>query len=163
MKQQGFVLITIILMLTVMTSLVFANMRWVTLYWKRYTDLQRFEERMTQFERMADSLANRFEGHPQVGCFIKYQDDEVLKQSILQNGCKVASYYRYGIHDLGVYPCVKFASTLSSHHWLLSVMDERLPHKLLQLRIATPVPEQPCPKTQIVTIQHSFLTRRLLS
>ena len=162
MKRQGFVLITVILMLTVMSLLVVANMRWVTLYWKRQMDLQRFQENMIQFDQMVYKMADGFDDHPRASCFINTQDTEQLKQTIWHNGCKLSPYYRYGVTDLGVYPCVKFSPTLSTHHWLLSVMDERLPHRMLQCHIATPILEQACPKTQVVMIQDGFLTRRLV-
>lgn len=162
MKRQGFVLITVILMLTVMTLLVVANMRWVNLYWRRHMDLQRFQEHMMQFEQMADKMAARFDNHPQASCFINTQNTEQLKQTIWKNGCRLSPFYRYAVTDLGVYPCVKFSSIISTHHWLLSVMDERLPHRMLQCHIATPILGQSCPKTQVVMIQNSFITRRLV-
>ena len=52
MKQQGFVLMTIIIILTVLTSLVVANLRWVALDWKRYTDLHRFQEMTPHYKAL---------------------------------------------------------------------------------------------------------------
>ena len=159
MKQQGFVLMTIIIILTVMTSFVVANLRWVALDWKRYTDLHRFQEKIMHLEQIAEDLGARLESNVLHGCILDNQDAAVLQSNLLHNGCKFSQHYRYGITDLGVFPCVKLSPKLSTHHWLLTVKDEQLPNKWLQLRIATAEPYQPCQGGRAVYVQSGILTR----
>lgn len=159
MKQNGFVLVAVMLMMTVMTALIIANMRWILLYKKRYQDLQRFQAYSLQFEEHANALAQQFDGHPSTACVSSSQNTASLKQEIGLHGCKFANDYRYMVQAMGDYPCVRFNSELSTQHWLLSAMDQHLPHRVLQFRIATPIPVQYCVKKQIVMIEESILTR----
>ncbi|MBP6918581.1 MAG: hypothetical protein KBB94_06675 [Legionellaceae bacterium] len=159
MKQQGFVLMTIIIILTVLTSLVVANLRWVALDWKRYTDLHRFQEKVMHLEQIAEALGARLGNNALHGCILDNQNDAALQSTLLDKGCKFAQHYCYGISDLGVFPCVKLSPKLSTHHWLLTVIDEQLPNKWLQLRIATAEPYQPCHGSRAVYVQNGVLTR----
>ena len=58
--EKGFVFVTILIILTVLTVLVVANMRWVTLDWKRYSDMKKFQERVIGLEQIADLLGQEF-------------------------------------------------------------------------------------------------------
>lgn len=162
MKQQGFVLITVVLILSVMTLLVIANMRWVTGYGKRYHDWIQYQDRIGQLEQIGDKLGAEFSDSVASNCFLFNQYDNQLKRIIVQQGCKISEHYRYGVYDLGRYPCIHFSPTLSTHHWLVTVMDTRLPNVLLQLRIGLPVAAEICLDTQIRYVQNRVLTWRMV-
>jgi hypothetical protein len=159
MKQPGFVLITVIVILSVLTGLVMANMRWIAVDWRRYNDLQRFQKQIQKIEDVAETLGAKLANHALQGCILANQDEESTKFDMMHKGCRIAEHYRYGITDLGVFPCVKLPSKLSTHHWLLTMVDEQLNHKWLQLRIATAEPYQPCQHGRPVTVQSGILTR----
>lgn len=161
MRQDGFVLATVMLMLTVMSVLVLANMRWVILYHKRYMDLHRYQRYMLQFEDSAYALAKQFDAFIDPACYMHKHHLVSLEAEIRQHGCRYASNGHYIVEEIGLYPCVRFTPMLSTQHWLLSVMDDRLPHRVLQFRIATPVPVQLCEKNQIVMIERNILSQRL--
>lgn len=158
--EKGFVFVTILIILTVLTVLVVANMRWITLDWKRYADMQQFQERVIGLEQMAEALGQGLVGHPPNNCVMDYQlDNKVLVSSIKKNGCRMSQHYRYLLHDLGSFPCIRLTPKLGTHHWLLTVMDEQLPQKLLQLRIASSEPPQPCIESRAVYGVGGILTR----
>lgn len=161
MKQHGFVLITVTLMLSMMTLLVVANLLWVNLSCKRYHQMHQYQENTLHLEQAAEVLAARMIRMRDSECMINQKSDEKLKNTILLYGCLWAHYYRYAMSDLGAYPCVRLA-TYSTHHWLLSVIDERRPWIMLQWRIATPIPLTSCPDTQQIEIHKYLLTRRII-
>ncbi len=161
MKQRGFVLITVVLMLSMMTLLVVANLLWVNLYCKRYHQMHQYQESILHLEQTAEVLATRVTHMQNSECVINQKNDEKLKRTILPYGCLWAQHYRYAISDLGRYPCVRLAA-YSTHHWLLSVIDERRPQIMLQWRIATPIPLESCLDTQQIEIHTYFLTRRII-
>jgi hypothetical protein len=45
--------------------------------------------------------------------------------------------YFYTLQDLGLFPCLKIGNQ-SSHHWQLTLFENNLMPKILQLRIANP-------------------------
>lgn len=159
MKQSGFVLVTVIVILTVLTGLVMANMRWIAVDWRRYNDLERFQKQIQKIEDIAETLAAKLANHALQGCILSDQNQESIKFNMMYKGCGIAEHYRYGLTDLGVFPCVKLPSKLSTHHWLLTVIDEQVKHRWLQLRIATAEPYQPCQYSRPVTVQPGVLTR----
>lgn len=161
MKQRGFVLMTVILILTVMTLLVVADFRWLIQDWKHWVAWQHFEECNQQLDHIAESVAEKLVLKASRSCRLDEQlNDERIKAIIAENSCVIMQQYHYGITDLGVYPCVKLASKLSTHHWLVSMMDEQLPHRLLQLRLVTAESDELCVKNRIVYVKSGVLTRR---
>ena len=158
--EKGFVFVTILIILTVLTVLVVANMRWVTLDWKRYSDMKKFQERVIGLEQIADLLGQELVGHVSHNCVLDYPaDNKILVSSMKKNGCRISQHYRYLLNDLGSFPCVRLTPKLGTHHWLLTVMDEQLPHKPLQLRIASSEPSQPCLGQDAVYGVGGILTR----
>lgn len=158
--EKGFVFVTILIILSVLTVLVVSNMRWVSLDWKRYADMQQFQEHVISLEHMAEGLGHRLSEHPLKSCVIDCQtDNKLLIVSVKKHGCRISQHYRYLLNDLGGYPCVKLTPKLSTHHWLLTVIDEQLPQKVLQLRIASSEPAQPCPESRVVLGVGGILTR----
>lgn len=162
MKQQGFLLITVLLILTVMTLLVMANMRWVIGYGKRYHDWIQYQDRISKLEHIGNKLGTEFLDNAPSACFLFNQDDSQLKHIMIQHGCKISEHYRYGVYDLGLYPCIKFSPTLSTHHWLVTVMDTRLPNVLLQIRVALPIATEICQDAQIRYVKKPVLTWRMV-
>lgn len=161
-KEQGSILITIVMILSVLTVLVLANLRWLSLDWRRYEGLRRYEDRKAELEAVAENLGKRFSHHPQLLCSRSDVEDTEIKSVILTKGCKAYQHYRFLAHDLGVLPCVKLSPEFSTHHWLLSILDEQLPLQVLQMRVVSAEAAQFCPATRVVFIQAPIVTRRWL-
>lgn len=127
-------------------------MRWLNLDWKRHRELTHFQEHILSLEQTAEQLAVRIHQIKKVICPIEY----------LEKGCRISPYFRYALSDLGIEPCLKLGFKRSTHHWLLTVMDEQYPNKVLQLHIASSDSAQSCPTRQVVYIQEGILTRRYI-
>ena len=162
MKQQGFVLITLMVILMVLTGLVVANMRWIVVDWRQYHHLLRLQKQRDQCEDIAEKLSTQIGMQRLQNCILGYQKDALLKFNVLHKGCPIGDHYWYGITDLGVFPCVKLSSKLSTHHWLLTIVDERRNHSFLQLRIASAESYHPCHHSRPIIVQPGILTRRWL-
>ncbi|MGV3740033.1 MAG: hypothetical protein ACO1N3_01910 [Gammaproteobacteria bacterium] len=161
MKQQGFVLMTVIIILSVMTLLVVADFRWLIWDYKQWMAMHNFQERNQQLALIAESVAEKLVLNAPRSCVLDIQfKDQQMKPIIAENTCIVMQQYHYGITDLGVYPCVKLSSKLSTHHWLVTIMDEQLPNRLLQLRVVTAEADEFCEKNQIVKVKAGILTHR---
>lgn len=159
MKQQGFILMTVILILMVMTLWLVNDFRGVILEWKRSNALHRFQERSQQLDHIAEAFALKFSNKKI--CRLEEQlNDEQIKHLIAKNACVFAGKYHYGVTDLGVYPCVKLSSKLSTHHWLISMMDPDLPKRLVQLRVVTAETDEFCDKNQVSYVKAGILVRR---
>lgn len=160
MKHHGFVLMTLILILSVVTLLVIADLRWLILDKKRLLAIQRFQEKNQQLDRLADKMALGLVYKLHRPCQLdQHLSDAEIKQYIASNACVIEQHYHYGITDLGIYPCIHLTTKNSTHHWLVSMMDEQLPHRLIQLRVVTPE-EALCVKKQIIYVPAEILSRR---
>ncbi|PJD91411.1 MAG: hypothetical protein CK424_07255 [Legionella sp.] len=165
MKMRGFILMTVMLMMSVLSLLVLANIRLFTLSLKRHYQWHRYEETTAQLEHATTILAKQFVFHPSKSCLISVKKVQDLKTAILHAGCVFDTKYRYGITDLGSLACVKSSHSqdaISTHHWLLSVMDTHEKQRMIQVRIATPGPQEFCPDTDISVIHPGVLTWRYL-
>ena len=162
MRQQGFVLMTIVLLLTVVTTLVLANLRWVALDWKRCYDLHHYQQKLRNTEQIAEQVAGKFANNPGLLCGYADQLTPPSSAVLLERGCRISEHYRYLITDLGLFPCIKLSSKLSTRHWLLSMLDEQLPNHRLQFRIVSAEPSQPCPGSAVIVVQTNILTRMWL-
>ena len=163
MKHQGFVLITVIFLLNMLSIFVIAELRWIIADSKRVQAFQQFQEKMQGLDRITERLAEQFIYKIHADCLIKEViQDEQMKQNITKNTCVVQEHYHYGISDLGIYPCVRLTKKVGVHHWLLSVMDTDLPNHMVQLRITTPEESAICDKKPIIYIPLGILTRSWL-
>ncbi len=156
---------TVMFMMSVLSLLVLANMRLITLSLKRHYQWHRYEERAARLEDAADHLAHEFARHPAKQCVISVKEDHPWRVDTLHSGCVFDTTYRYGVTDLGILACVKSARSKeggSTHHWLLSVMDMHWKHHMIQIRIATLGPQEPCPDTDVTVVRLGVLTWRYL-
>ena len=159
MKHQGFVLMTITVILAVLTALVAADLRWLALDWKRHSAWYHYQQQLSDVEQVAARLGAKFSTIPGSDCRLTHLKQSATHALLLANGCKIAEHYRYGIRDLGLFPCVRLSKQLISHHWLLTVIDEQLPNQLFQYRIATPEPIQACHSGKVVYVALGPLTQ----
>lgn len=156
---------TVMLMMSVLSLLVLANMRLITVSLKHHYQWHRYEERAAHLEYVADHLANAFARHPAKQCVIFAKEDHPWRADRLYSACVFDTTYRYGVTDLGILACVKSAGSKeggSTHHWLLSVIDMHWKNHMIQIRIATLGPQEPCPATDVSVIRPGVLTWRYL-
>jgi len=163
--NRGFVLMTVVPILTVMTLLVLVNMKWVMRYHKRQHQWHAYQNRMALLDQAAETLAGQLEARG-TQCMTPIQSDVQLFHHLLHRGCKFANNYQYLITDLGAYVCLKIKGSedeSSTRHWLLSVLDPHLGRRFVQLRVAMPIPNQPCLWPKETVVQKGILTWRYVS
>lgn len=148
-KQSGFVLLTTILMIAILSLLVLSLMQGVFLYIKGCNQIVTNHESFYRLEAVADKL--------------------VLSHPACSHGCTLVEgkhEYRYELEDLGVFPClpIKVNNVVySSRHWRITVAAIQPNPVILQLRIATIAGVAQCDGALPHTIRPGVLSWRKLT
>lgn len=173
--QRGYILLTTLLMIGILTILVLSLMQSVYLDFKMSNQLTMNHQAFYQLESVAKKITNHISEYASQPCVIQEWDpnrvDTVL---IRQHGCAISDMqqtelkqtYRYIISDLGVYPCLEIVLDdirYSSHHWLISIMSERLPTYFLQIRTATIEQLRACELPNVRKISSGVMSWRYTS
>lgn len=149
-SEQGFMLMTTVLMISMISLLVISQMRSIWLYSKLNNQVQASHDKRYALEAAAMSIRLLNQGP----CVVNTIDlNQAIDQLLAKKACHWRDFgqdYLYLISYLGEYPCLQITSNnnvFSSEHWLVTVtIDE--PHAikqdLLQLRIATPSRQLAC-------------------
>ena len=121
--HDGFVLIMVIVMISVLSLLVVEHLKIVWLLIKRQQVAQAYQVRMNHFEDVALQLVQRVRSlQRHSSCLTPNINDVATRRWLLKQGCVFENHYRYGLSDLG-------------DAWLLTLLDSQYSHHLLQLRI----------------------------
>jgi type II secretory pathway component PulJ len=167
-NKSGFVLLMVMILMSVMASLMAAHFKLVQLALRQQHLLRQFQERDMQLEDVAERLSRRI--RPVFA--VRLQRSETislegiaLREFLLQHGAYYAKNYRYATTDLGNYPCIKImgATTQSTHHWLLNVIDERLPTRVIQMRMISAVPDELCRHEPVMYVFSGRMTWRSMN
>ncbi len=161
MPKSGFVLLTVVVMLSVITGLILAQNKMIQLAMRRQHLYANSQSREAELDAVTEQLVlglmstkaqldsqraqgNRLKMNPRFPADQAVVNDTMLQKQLVEQGQDYAKHYRYLMSDLGDYPCMKLSGSHASHHWLLSLLDTEAPTRILILRIATPIQEQPC-------------------
>ncbi|MDP3705800.1 MAG: hypothetical protein Q8R24_07800 [Legionellaceae bacterium] len=171
--QRGYILLTTLLMMGIVTILVLSLMQGVYLDLKMSNQLTKTHDEFYQLESSAQKIKNHMSAYTLRPCVIHEWDPNRIDAALLrQQGCRLndsqTESQRYIISDLGIFPCLEIILEdvgYASHHWLISIMSERRPSYLLQLRTAVPEPESlaTCELAQKRSIRAGMISWRHVS
>lgn len=138
MKQGGFVLLTVMMLILTSALLVLSLMKGVLVYSKMSRQINSAHHAFYALEAIASKLnVNQF------ACRDTQTNPNRLIDHLKKGqGCEYAikqERYRYTIVDLGLYPCLPMIlkdNHYSSHQFYVTLMALQLPHRILQLRVA---------------------------
>lgn len=138
-SERGYVLVTTILLMVLMTGLVLSSMQTVLLYAKVSARFFKKHEAFYQLESLAHQLLHQHQSGITLSCTMVHTNPNDIIQNLSDNlGCKrvwCSQIYRYYLETLGVYPEYRAAEeVLMSRHWRLTVMNEACDS--LQLRVS---------------------------
>jgi hypothetical protein len=163
-RHQGFILLTTVVMMIVITVFILSMLKTVILYTK--TTNQRYAHHKNFYE--LETITPQFILKNDVHCLVGENDPNQMIQRLLKGqGCpwkQGEAVYYYLVSDLGVYACLRILSEqkwVSSHHWLVAVMVSS-PQQVLQLRIATPAKQKPCDASRQQRIGSGIISWRYL-
>lgn len=142
---RGYILFTTLLMMSIVSILVLSLMQAVYLDFKMSNQFIANHEAFYQLEKMGKNMMQTSHMDVSQPCVIRELDANQIDTTRLQRqGCKIEDdkqVFHYIISDLGLYPCLEIMvgeTKYSSHHWLMSIMSDRLSKQLLQIRVALP-------------------------
>lgn len=140
MKQMGFILLTTMLVMTIMSLLVISWMQSVIMYQKSLAVLEEHQQRLYDMQDIALKLNTTA-----TQCRIDSFDFNLLRYALLHHrGCRYqvgSRAYEYVLADWGEFPCLRIKKgkqSLASHHWLISIFETTHQQNILQIRVATP-------------------------
>lgn len=138
--QTGFVLVTTMMLLAVLTLLILSVMQGLLLYIKSGNQTVMNHRLFYQME----ALANRLDV---TAPFCKVHDknpNQLIQMLLNHQGCiRVDGSHRfaYVIEDMGLFPCLQVMVDevgQGSHHWLVTITTLEPSQMVLQIRIAKP-------------------------
>lgn len=139
-QMKGFVLITTILMLFIISSLVLSIQSLIFTYTKAVNQLVIKTQAYYKLDSFTHKILAYFDRYLSESCIYKNLDmDAISYNMLLKNGCRGPEEDYYLISDLGRFPCMQidFAKNpYTSHHWLLNTASPDLPNKIMQIRVA---------------------------
>jgi hypothetical protein len=169
MKQQGMLMLTTILMLSIMSLLILTLLQGVLLYVKASHALVNRHQRFYQLEAVEQVLRLSLTNEIDNDCWvIDKNPNEIVHLLRLKNGCRqriLDKTYQYLIEDLGEQPCLRIASAhevRSSHHWLLTAAHTDPPLTIMQWRIAMAINLLAC-ETEVRMIPEGVISWRQIT
>lgn len=163
--QTGFVLMTTVLMIAMLTVLIVSSMKALWLYVKASHQVVRTHDLFQKMERFASQVDVTHST-----CTISDKTpNQLLEWLSTHAGCTVhdnGDDYRYLVGDSGDYPClhiIQSGTHHSSHHWILTVTSPDLKEVFLQIRMALPTKKLSCEPESIRVIRTGVLSWRKIS
>lgn len=164
-RGQGFILITVMLLLGLITLWVSVLLQQVLLYAQTANQMLMQHDIFHQLEVTANAIITSPFLHD---CTVNFMDPNEVKSLVRKHGCikkgDKQNYY-YLIDDLGLYPCLHFSidgREYSSQHWLLTIMSLEPRSPILQIRTAKPSPIVTCNFNAIQLIHSEIISWRYL-
>lgn len=164
MISRGFILLTTLVMMMVITAFILSMLKTVILYSKITNQRYAHHKSLYELETLIPQLMIKNDIH----CLVQENDPNQMVQHLLKGrGClwkQGQTIYYYLISDLGFYACLRTLlgqKWVSSHHWLVTVVVPS-PQQVLQLRIATPANDLPCDASRQKRIRSGVISWRYL-
>lgn len=152
-KGRGYILISTLLMIMIMSLLILSRLQALLLYSKLSSRYTVYHQEFYQLESQARLLTSKPISEIRSGCYRKMDEaNEVVSLLKKKKGCSFhqgSVSYQFYIEDLGIEPClpiIKNMHSYSSHHWRYSLgfyKDEEL-QSVLQLRVLKPESKGKC-------------------
>ena len=142
--KSGFVLLSVLLILSLISGLILSQHRLILLSIRRQFLYAEHQHRLNQLDRVAERLIRLIQNNPKTLRLSPIVEQPELLRQKLEHGNDYQDDYRYLLSDLGDYPCIKLPKGHASHHWLLTLRDKRSRLEVLQIRVASAIADKPC-------------------
>ena len=166
-RQQGMILVSTMLMISLLSMLVLSLLQMVFLYVKTSNYIVQQHKAFYQMEGLAERISLQPGFRINASCIIPEDNPNRVIRMLLQNqGCvaqEEAQHYRYVLEDLGINPCLSIAvgdAKYSSHHWRLSMLQDIPEQPIVQIRVALPSVSKPCAQTEQNAIPSGIISWR---
>lgn len=166
--EQGLVLPTTIIMLSVLALVVLSQLQAVFLVIQSLNQLQAKQQAFYQLEAAAHQLLTQAPHMPS-NCKLPAQDPQAVLLSLKQHqGCQfwyAQQLYWYWLEDLGLFPCLQTKvnkHSYSTQHTRLSIFTHEETPMLLQLRLAKPVKLTACENQPLNLIPAGIVSWRMV-
>jgi hypothetical protein len=169
MKQQGMILISTLLMISVLALIVLSQMQLIFLQFKAMSDTISRHRSFRQLEATAYQLVAERKRVKKECVVPEANDYRLIERLKNKKGCALTihnEHYQYLMEDLGVYPCMETfinSQRYTTKHTRLTVallLDKPL---ILQLRTANVGKYRVCEGNQPVIVKPGILSWRYLS
>lgn len=167
-REEGMVLLSTMMMLTLLALLVVSQMQMVFLAYKSLNQLVEKHQDFYKLEVVAQQLSANSK-QVKANCLLTEKDpNEII--TLLKNGqgCPLSheqQQFFYLVEKLGLFPCmqtVKEQKTYSTQHWRITVLAKSERFDFLQLRIAKIAPLTACENNQLIFINTGTISWRQL-
>lgn len=154
MKQHGFILLTTIMLLSLLSLLVLSEMHTIVLYYKGLNQLTEKRNNFYKMEFLVQQLATK-SWQSEDKCVIHERNFNHIISLLKTQGCSLqyeGEIYSYLVEELGVFPCVQAVRAqqhFSTKHWRINMLEKGSRQDFLQLRIVRPIVVQPCNQEKI--------------
>jgi len=157
MRSRGFILLTTVLMISLLSILVLTSLQAVYLEFKMINQLIANHRAFYQLEETAKKLAQQIDQLQH--CVTQDSDLTHMDSVLLQHqGCKIQNQddtFYYLFTDLGRDNCLVLRLDnifYTSHQWLVSVMYTKLPGHVLEVRLAFPDEKSACESPKVLQL-----------
>lgn len=156
MKERGFAVWGILILLSMLAHLLLMQSENMLLYFNASWRMKQHVARMRQIETMMQSI------HPDTASCLISSRSAIQASLLHQQGCvwsKEQVNIYYNVFDLGAFPCLQMQTPqglVGTHHWLITARwaDSTW---FLQQRVAQPLEDSYCTTTQHPYFLHSSL------
>ncbi len=165
--QQGIILLSTLLMVTLLTLFVVAQLHFVFLYHRALNAELHAQQDFYQLEAEANQLALR-NWSKASACTLEAENlDKVMSLLKKEKACSLSrsnQRYFYLVEKLGIFPCLQTQSQVGTYHVRISLLKAGSSPSLLQLRIARPQPfTSSCESKDTVLVTQSLISWRYLA
>ncbi len=169
-SQGGFILLTTLLMMVILTIFVLSSLQTLYLHHQMSNQLIANHQAFYELESMAENMVHHLATHENCSSN-ELNNTHITANFLKQYGCKISNSagmqdttFYYSLTDLGNYPCLELIEAglpYESHHWLLHIMSQHLPSQVLQLRIALAQKKSVCASTDRRRIKSGIISWNL--
>lgn len=171
MKSNGFVLGMTLILLTIISCTLLYWLDAVWLYRKASFMMEQIQQDRYDLETNAFRLMNLRGHYKRSECIIAAGDPtEILRHIKSLKACQISSgrrHFNYIIENLGSYPCHMLQTEVGwkgSHHWRISMIENKAAAMGLQLRYVSPEPiDIPCENHDLREIHGHILSYRYIN
>jgi len=149
--DKGFIFISTLLMVSVISLLVLTSMHHVLIYFKAINAVEKQHQELYQLERQALKIAKMKSGSIDPHCMLMNGSANKVIRLLQENkGCSLAvgkNQYQYFVEDLKDDPCFIHEinrTMFSTHHRRVTIIQRDNATALLQIKYVSVIPNQIC-------------------
>lgn len=138
MRTQGFVLLTTIALIGILSLLVLSFSASLIMDFHITKDLESSSNLLKEFEENAQNIIENMHTHIDNLCFFKSKT-EIIYNHVLSKGCSYNNDFLYLLEDLGDFNCIVASdgdNFITTHHYQLNLINKNASQGMLKIRFA---------------------------